>query len=401
MKNTVFSAADILLPAYDCRDEKFEKWAVIACDQFTSQLEYWSEAEAFVGDAASTLSLILPEAYLETEKEAAHKARIDAAMKTLPETLKCYPDTFVYLERTLPDGKLRRGVIGKVDLEAYDFSPDSKSNIRATEATVLERIPPRVAVRREATVELPHVMIFCDDREDKVFSYLTNNKGNFPVLYDFPLMQGGGKVTGYAVKASQLEALIGEYEENNAHKLMYAMGDGNHSLASAKALYEEIKAKIGSEAAQNHPARYALAEIVNLGEEAIAFEPIYRLLKNVDAESFMAKLPAEGKAVKAYWASGEKTIYFPETNALTIGSMQDYIDDYIKENPQVVCDYIHGEGDCIALGKTENCLAMICGGIEKEELFDYVEKYGCLPRKTFSMGEARSKRYYLEARKIQ
>jgi len=400
MKDTVFSAADILLPAYDAKDPKFEKWAVIACDQFTSQLEYWEAAENFVADEASTLSLMLPEAYLETEKEKAHKARIAAAMQTLPETLKTYPDTFVYLERILPDGKLRRGVIGKVDLEEYDFSPDSKSNIRATEATVLERIPPRVAVRREATVELPHVMIFCDDREDKIFSYLTANKEKFQVLYDFTLMQGGGKVTGYAVGA-ELEALIAEYEENNADKLMYAMGDGNHSLASAKALYEEIKAKIGADAARTHPARYALAEIVNLGEEAIAFEPIYRLLKNVDAESFMAKLPAEGKAVQAYWKDGEKTIYFPETNALTIGSMQDYIDAYIKANPQVVCDYIHGEADCIALGKAENCLAMICGGIEKEALFDYVEKYGCLPRKTFSMGEARSKRYYLEARRIK
>lgn len=400
MKKTVFSAADILLPAYDAKDPKFEKWAVIACDQFTSQLEYWETAEKFVADEASTLSLMLPEAYLETEKEEAHKARIAAAMQTLPDTLKTYPNTFVYLERILPDGKLRRGIVGKVDLEAYDFSPDSKSNIRATEATVLERIPPRVAVRREATVELPHVMIFCDDREDKIFSWLTANKANFQVLYDFTLMQGGGKVTGYAVGA-ELEGLIAEYEANNADKLMYAMGDGNHSLASAKALYEEIKAKIGAEAAKTHPARYALAEIVNLGEAAIEFEPIYRLLKNVDAESFMANLPAEGKAVQAYWANGEKTIYFPETNTLTIGSMQDYIDDYIKRNPQVVCDYIHGEADCIELGKAENCLAMICGGIEKDELFGYVEQYGCLPRKTFSMGEARSKRYYLEARKIK
>ena len=401
MKNTVFSAADILLPAYDAKDAKFEKWAVIACDQFTSQLEYWATAEAFVGDADSTLSLILPEAYLESEKEELHKKRIEKAMQTLPEKLKCYNDTFVYLERILPDGKLRRGVIGKVDLEEYDFSPDSKSNIRATEATVLERIPPRVAVRREATVELPHVMIFCDDRQDKIFTYLTENKAKFDVLYDFTLMQDGGKVTGYAVKGAQLEALIAEYEASNADKLMYAMGDGNHSLASAKALYEEIKAKIGAEAAKTHPARYALAEIVNLGESAIEFEPIYRLLKNVDAEAFMKDLPAEGKAVQAYWADGEKTIYFPETNALTIGSMQDYIDAYIKANPQVVCDYIHGEADCIELGKAEGCLAMICGGIEKDELFSYVEKYGCLPRKTFSMGEARSKRYYLEARKIK
>lgn len=399
--NTVFSAADILLPAYDCKDERFEKWAVIACDQFTSQPEYWSAAETFVGDAASTLSLFLPEAYLETEKEAAHKKRIEAGMQQIPDTLKCYPDTFVYLERILPDGKCRRGMVGKVDLEEYDFSPDSKSNIRATEETVVERIPPRVAVRREATVELPHVMIFCDDREDKIFSYLTKHKGDFPVLYDFTLMQGGGKVTGYGVAGSQLNALIREYEQNNADKLMYAMGDGNHSLASAKAFYEELKAQIGQEAASNHPARFALAEVVNLCEESIEFEPIYRLLKNIDAESFFASLPAEGQPVKAVWAGGEQTVYFPETDSLTMGSMQNYLDAYMKANPQVICDYIHGEEDCAALAKGENCVGLICGGIEKTELFGYVEKYGCLPRKTFSMGEARSKRYYLEARKIK
>lgn len=401
MKNTVFSAADILLPAYDYNDEKFEKWAVIACDQFTSQPQYWAEADSFIGNDASTLSLILPEAYLETEKEDAHKERIKASMTSVPETLKCYNDTFMYLERILPDGKLRRGIVGKVDLEEYDFSPDSKSNIRATEATVLERIPPRVAVRRQATIELPHVMIFCDDREDKIFSYLTNNKDNFTVLYDFTLMQGGGKVTGYAVKGSEIEALIAEYEENSADRLMYAMGDGNHSLASAKALYEEIKAEIGAAAAKDHPARYALAEIVNLPEESVQFEPIYRLLKNVDADAFIASLPAEGRAVKAIWANGEREVYFPETDSLTMGSMQNYIDAYISQHPEVVCDYIHGEDDCVCLGRNENCLALVCEGIEKSELFEYVERYGCLPRKTFSMGEAKSKRYYIEARKIK
>ena len=401
MKKTVFSAADILLPAYDNKDERFEKWAVIACDQFTSQPQYWADAEGFVGVSASTLSLILPEAYLETEKEAAQKELIKASMVSVPETLKCYSDTYIYLERILPDGKLRRGIVGKVDLEEYDFSPDSKSNIRATEATVLERIPPRVAVRREATIELPHVMIFCDDREDKIFSYLTNNKNSFDVLYDFTLMQGGGKVTGYAVKDSELEALIAEYEERSADRLMYAMGDGNHSLASAKALYEEIKAQIGDAAAKDHPARYALAEIVNLCEESVQFEPIYRLLKNVDVEKFLAALPAEGRAVKASWASGEREVYFPETDSLTMGSMQNYLDAYVAANPEVVCDYIHGVEDCIALGKNENCLALVCEGIEKSELFDYVEKFGTLPRKTFSMGEAKSKRYYIEARKIK
>ncbi len=401
MKNTVFSAADILLPAYNHNDPRFEKWAVIACDQFTSRPDYWEDVERFTAGEATTLSLILPEAYLETEKEAPQTERIKASMGTLPEALKAYPDTFVYLERILPDGGLRRGIVGKVDLEEYDFSPDSKSHIRATEATVIERIPPRVAVRREATVELPHVMIFCDDREDKIFSYLTENKNSFETLYDFTLMQGGGRVTGYAVRDAEVEKLIAEYEESSAGRLMYAMGDGNHSLASAKALYEEIKVEIGEDAAKDHPARYALAEIVNLCEESVQFEPIYRLLKNIDPEDFTAKLPAEGKAVRAVWHGGEREVYFPETDSLTMGSMQNYIDAYLSEHPEVVCDYIHGIGDCSALAKCDRCLGLICEGIEKAELFGYVERFGTLPRKTFSMGEAKSKRYYIEARKIR
>ncbi len=401
MKNTVFSAADILLPAYNHNDPRFEKWAVIACDQFTSQPDYWEAAECFTAGETTTLSLILPEAYLETEKEAPQAERIKTSMKTLPEALRAYPDTFVYLERTLPDGGLRRGIVGKVDLEEYDFSPDSKSHIRATEATVLERIPPRVAVRREASVELPHVMIFCDDRENKIFSYLSENKNSFDILYDFTLMQGGGKVVGYAVRDPEVTKLIAEYEESSAGRLMYAMGDGNHSLASAKALYEEIKREIGEEAAKAHPARYALAEIVNLCEKSVQFEPIYRLLKNIDVESFTSALPAEGRAVRAVWDGGEREVYFPETDSLTMGSMQNYIDAYISEHPRVVCDYIHGLEDCAALSKGEGCLGLICEGIEKTELFDYVESFGTLPRKTFSMGEAKSKRYYIEARKIK
>lgn len=400
MKNTVFTPADILLPAYDAKDARYAKWAVIACDQFTSQPEYWDAAEKLTCGEATTLSLILPEAYLETDKEDVQKERIKANMKSLPETLKTWENTFVYLERILPDGGLRRGIVGKVDLEAYDFSPDSKSAIRATEATVIERIPPRVAVRREADVELPHVMIFCDDREDKIFSYLTANKDKFELLYDFTLMQGGGAVKGYAVNDPELCELIEEYEASNDNGLMYAMGDGNHSLASAKAFYEEIKAEIGT-AAETHPARYALAEIVNLGEESVQFEPIYRLLKNVDPEAFMAQLPKEGRAVKATWKNGEKVVYFPETDSLTMGSLQNYIDAYLKDHPETVCDYIHGVEDCARLSRNENCLGLICEGIEKSELFTYVESFGTLPRKTFSMGEAKSKRYYIEARKIK
>ena len=402
MYKTIFRPAEILLPDYSVNDERWQKWSVIACDQFTSQIEYWNEAEKIVGDDASCLKMVLPEAYLETERADAQREVIKASMKALPKALKKYDNALIYLERTLPDGKIRRGVVGKVDLAEYDFSADSKSAVRATEATVIERIPPRVAVRREADIELPHVMLFSDDRERTVFNYLDSVKENLAKLYDFELMLGGGHAVGYLICGEYLDAvmkLYEAYEESKTGAIVYSVGDGNHSLATAKTHYEELKAKSGDELG-DHPARYALVEVVDLGDEAIEFEPIYRLLKNVDIEHFFGVLPAEGHAVPAYFANGEKTVYFADNGGLPLDSMQKTIDKYISEHPEVKCDYIHGLDDCIALGREEKSLALICTGIEKEELFDAVGTGGALPRKTFSMGEAKSKRYYIEAREI-
>lgn len=402
MKNTVFSSGDILLPDFANHDPAWEKWSVIACDQFTSQADYWAKAEAMTENALSTLSLILPEAYLETEKEALHKEVIEAAMKNIPAALTCHKDSMIFVERTLSDGSMRRGIVGKIDIDRYEFDGRKKGTVSATEETVLSRIPPRVAIRREADIELPHVMVFYDDIENKIMNYLEGVKGDAEVIYDFTLMLGGGHIKGYKLEGELLSGLIDLIAEYEAAKgdAAYAVGDGNHSLAAAKTYYEELKAELGA-ASEDHPARYALCEMVNIHEPSIVFEPIYRLLKNVDAEAFAASLPQSGRAMAAYFGEAEKTVYVPETHPLDVGCLQIYVDAYIKAHPEVDCDYIHGEDALRQLAKAENCIGFICNGIEKEKLLSYVAANGSLPRKTFSMGEATTKRYYNEARKIK
>lgn len=402
---TIFSPADILLPPYSSECEDWKKWSVIACDQFTSEPEYWKKAEETVNGAASTLDYILPEAYLETEKEAAASEKIRENMKNASQKLKTYENCMIYVERTLPDGKVRRGVVGKLDLEEYDFTPESASPIRATEKTVLERIPPRVAVRQTATVEFPHIMVFADSTEIPFIERLSSKKDSLGKLYDFELMLGGGRIAGWLVSGEALDGLmadISRYETEKQGSVVYAVGDGNHSLASAKAHYENIKKQLG-DAAKEHPARYALAEIVSLNDEAIEFEPIYRILKNCDPEDVIEKLnKAEHgeKSVTVVTSEGKKEYPAPSGHPLTVGALQQFLDDYTEKNPGVVCDYIHGAETLESLAKAENTVGFLFDGVEKSDLFAYVTENGTLPRKTFSMGEAKSKRYYLEARRI-
>ena len=236
--NTIFSPAEILLPKADTAAD-WQKWAVIACDQFTSQMDYWNDCVSLIGGGKSTYDYILPEAYLGTEKEASHGAEIAENMAAFdPASMNTFCG-IVYLERTLPDGSVRHGMVGKMDLEAYSYARDSRSPIRATEATILERIPPRQKIRAAATVELPHILVLISDKpEDGIFASLDSVKGTLPVLYDFDLMLGGGHVCGYGVEGDALAALMEKltaYEAKNAGGVVYAMGDGNHSLASAKA----------------------------------------------------------------------------------------------------------------------------------------------------------------------
>jgi hypothetical protein len=419
MKNCFF-AADIMLP-------NFEKisgtgWAVIACDQHTSEPEYWKEAEKIICGNPSTLELILPEVYLEeTEKRV---PKINAKMEEYKSSvLKEYKNSMILLDRTLADGSSRKGIIGCIDLECYDYKKGAKSLVRATEGTVLERIPPRVAVGRGASIELPHVMVLIDDPEKTVIEPIFERKSELDLAYDFDLMLGGGHVKGVWIddegkraidnalcRLSSEDEMKKKYGESYA-PLLFAVGDGNHSLASAKAAYEEVKAAIGTVAAANHPARYALVEIVNLHDSALEFEPIYRVMFGVDSEDVINKLKAysenlsgSGDTQKVDYIAKNKSgsIEFKNpTQQLTVGTLQAFIDEYIKEHKGVSVDYIHGEEATRVLACKENAIGFIFSGMEKEQLFKTVICDGALPRKTFSMGHAADKRYYLECRKIK
>ena len=406
----IFSAADILLPDFEKNDGSL--WSVIACDQFTSENEYWEETEKIVGSAPSALRLILPELYLGKDDEGRIDA-IHAAMDDYKDNvLKLHKDAMIYLRRTCPTGKVREGLVGKIDLEAYDYNKGATTPIRATEGTVLSRIPPRVRVRRGASLELPHVMLLIDDGANRLFSLLGEAKGER--AYAFPLMQGGGEVEGFFLDKETQEAALSVLDSlEGKDGLVFAVGDGNHSLASAKAYYEEIKEQLG-DAAKTHPARYALAEIVNIHSEALVFEPIYRAVFGAQRQDLLREMKAFADAQRGdtpaqtvtvvYRDNGEECkeeFTFPVgAHSLTVGTLQIFLDGYVSTHEGVEVDYIHDEGSLLALAAREGVVGFLFDGMKKEELFDAVASDGALPRKTFSMGIAREKRYYLEARKI-
>lgn len=416
--NKCFKRADILLPDFKKNDAY--KWAVVACDQFTSEPEYWENAKKEIDGAPSTLGLILPEVYLSEAQERI--PNINSTMKKYLSDVLCeHSDSAIFVERTQSDGSIRRGVVLAVDLEKYDYTKGASSLIRATEATVVERIPPRVAIRRGAPIELPHVMLLIDDPERTAIEPLIE-ECNGELAYDTDLMLGGGHVRGrflsnenYEKFESALLSLVtpegmkARYGDASLTPLLFAVGDGNHSLASAKAAYEEVKARIGEESAKTHPARYALAEIVNIHDDALKFEPIYRVMFGVDPKDVIEKLTAYAKDLEGSadaqrvtytcnGVSGEIEISHP-VRQLTVGTLQDFIDGYIRSCGGEV-DYIHGEGSVDALSRKDNAIGFLFSGMSKSELFKTVIFDGALPRKTFSMGHAEDKRYYLEARKI-
>ena len=420
MTQECFMAADILLP--DDKKTSFEQWAVVACDQFTSEPEYWHSAEEIVGDAPSTLNMILPEVYLEETEERVDK--INEKMVEYAESILVeYPDSMIYVERTQSDKTVRRGIMLAVDLEAYDYTKGANSLIRATEATVVERIPPRVAIRRNASIELPHIMMLIDDPDKTVIEPLDMAKCG-KVVYDFDLMLGGGHIKGALINKEGKETIKkalcklvepGEmerkYGEADLAPLLFAVGDGNHSLASAKAAYEEIKQKLGDKAA-SHPARYALVEVVNIHDEALQFEPIYRIVEDANYDGLLYELKDYSLALSGSAAKqriniiidgevkGVIDIDYPEQQ-LAVGSLQTFLDDYLKIHPTAKIDYIHGEDSLMELTKKPNTVGFIFDGMEKSQLFKTVIFDGALPRKTFSMGHAVDKRYYLECRKIK
>lgn len=390
MNTTGFYSADILLPK-----ENYEKWSVVACDQFTSEPHYWAKTEEITEGSASAFNLVLPEAYLSGDNSE-RIASINANMsKYLNEGIfEKYADAMIFVERTLPSGKIRYGIVGAVDLEEYDFSKGSKSLIRATEGTVLERIPPRVEIRKDAPLELPHVMLLIDDIERTVIEPLKD--AELVTLYDFELMQGGGHLKGSLIpeelQTNILAALEALKNAGGENPLLFAVGDGNHSLATAKTCYNNAPTELN---------RYALTEIVNIHDEALEFEPIYRVIFNVDTEDFIKELSVtftEGpKTIEWYTKDSKGEVH---TSGLTVGSLQPFIDSYLAKHPEAECDYIHGIDSTLSLADADNRVGLIFDGMDKSELFPFVKSKGSLPRKTFSMGEAESKRYYTEARKI-
>lgn len=390
-----FFPANILIPKTD-----FEKWSVVACDQYTSEPEYWREVERIAGDTPSALNIILAEVYLSKD----NSDRINSINKNMlkfldDDVFEEIENIFVYLERTLHSGEIRKGIVGLIDLDDYSYIKGEKALIRATEATVLERIPPRVEIRRDASIEMPHIMLLIDDKNKTVIEPLAEKTGSFDKIYDFVLMQNGGSIKGYSVKGEEAEYIQSALENliiDSDDKMLFAVGDGNHSLATAKECYSINKTE---------KSKYALVEIVNIHDESLQFEPIYRVLFDVEPEKlindFIEKTGGEyfGDDAQKFicvYGDVEREISIKPTGKLAVATLQKYLD----ENPQGTTDYIHGEDVVYKLCKQANTLGFIFNGMQKDELFDAVKLDGALPRKTFSMGHAEDKRFYLEARKL-
>lgn len=416
-----FKRADILLPK---KDIDMTKWSVVACDQYTSEPEYWNKVESIVGNSPSTLRLTLPEIFLE---ESDVEERIKKINSTMEEYISSnmfdeYKNTMLYLERTQKDGRIREGIIGMVDLEDYDFNVGSESLIRATEKTVIERIPPRLKVRENALLELPHIMILIDDDKKEIIEDIKNKVSNNDIVYDFDLMENGGHIKGYKLndetinniesgmeKLANKELFENKYDVHDKGVLLFAMGDGNHSLATAKTNYENLKKELSEEEYLNHPARYALVEIVNLHSDALEFEPIHRVIFDTDVDRLIKSLyeyydineDGEGQYFELVAKDIDKKLYItnPKSN-ISVGSIQIFLDEYLKENAGKI-DYIHGDETTKNMGREEGNIAILFDVMKKEELFKTVILDGALPRKTFSMGHSYDKRYYLESRKIK
>ncbi|HJF52709.1 MAG TPA: DUF1015 domain-containing protein [Butyricicoccus pullicaecorum] len=413
------------------------KWAVIACDQYTSQPDYWNNADSIVGDAPSTLRLTLPEVYLEQPDVKERTAKIQDAMLRYQQdgTLTEYEPGMMLVERTTKSGT-RRGVVLSFDLEAYDYQAGSQSLIRPTEKTVVERIPPRLAVREGASLELPHIMLLIDDPDRKVIEPLFADKNAFRRAYDTDLMLDGGHLSGWFVPegketAALIERLNGLADPETFNKkygltgehavLPYAVGDGNHSMATAKANWERIKQDLSEEERQDHPARFVLAEVVNIHDDSLEIEGIHRVLFHIHPrEVFQAaddffrlhggmaycgdpkSAPSTNVQSFPCMFHGEQvTLCIVDSPwALPVATLQNFLDDFLEKNPKSHIDYIHGADVVRELSQDARNMGFLLPDPAKEDLFRGVILDGVLPRKTFSMGEAQEKRYYMEARKI-
>ncbi len=409
----IFQPSNILIPQV----KSMEKWSVIACDQYTSQPEYWERVRTYVEDAKSALHLILPEAEMSQANN-----RIETIHKKMREYVstglfKEYENVYIYIERTLVNGTIRKGVLGVVDLENYDYSKNSTAAIRATERTVEERIPPRMRIRRDALIEMPHILVLCDDRKHTLIDSLEQIKERCQKLYDFDLMESGGHLSGWLIEGKDtniFDAKLEEYIQANRETyqklgkkpMVFAVGDGNHSLATAKAHYEELKRSHPGEDMSHHPARYALVELENIHDEAQQFEPIHRIVTEVDTDALLDAMKEsicakEGYPIVCYIGQRKETIYLNKSlGELPVAILQRFLDEYLEKVAGDI-DYIHGDDVLCELAVKPNSIGFVLPNIEKNQFFKGIVMDGVLPRKTFSMGHAQEKRYYLEVRKIK
>jgi uncharacterized protein (DUF1015 family) len=395
----------ILLPR---NEVDLEKWAVVACDQFTSEPEYWEDVEKITNQLPSTYHIILPEVFLESPDKQKRIDSINQEMKKYLDQGILIPSLtgFILVQRKLKNGHTRTGLMVTLDLETYDYKAGSKTLIRATEKTVLERIPPRVKIRVNAPIEVPHIMVLFDDPTKSVIEpindYIKNQ--NQPPLYSTELMKDGGSIKGFAITEDNLINQITRQllQIKKADGFLFAVGDGNHSLATAKQCWENIKPDLNPEEKETHPARFTLVEINNIYDSGLFFEPIHRVMFHINRDDLLSFISGNGPKVQATFGDTTKEIQLKEKNShLTVGVLQLLLDEYLVLHPEAKIDYIHGELSLRKLSAGEDCLGFLLSTMDKNDLFATVEMDGALPRKTFSMGEAEEKRYYMECRRIK
>ena len=395
MDKTCIAVPEIVLPAAGV---DMTAWAVIACDQHTSDAAYWEELDRFVGDRPSALRLTLPEIYLSDSER--RTAEIERTMREYRARgiFRKLPPGFVFVERSAPGTPVRRGIVLAVDLEAYSYAPKSDAMIRATEATILSRIPPRLKIRENVSLEFPHIMLLYDDPSDTVGQCVRARLGE--TLYDFDLNMGGGHIRGRFV--SDCAPVIAAFASLIKDGLLFMVGDGNHSLATAKAAWERLKPSLSAAERETHPARYALCEAVNLYDEGIRFEAIHRFVTGIDPDKFARSLSFAGEGAGELCVGGKSApLRLPADVPQAVAAADEAIGAYIAENGGEV-DYVHGDDGVRALtGKRKDSAAILLPKMDKAALFDAVKRGGSLPRKTFSMGESEEKRYYIEGKEIK
>ena len=405
MKYSFFSPADILVPA----GISLEKWSVIACDQFTSEPEYWQRVRELVGNSESTLNMIIPEAFLgEIDQESSAEGIYNVMSSYLEKKIFAkYEDSFIFVRRVLPGGKTRLGLIGAVDLEYYDFAEGSAPLIRASEKTVVDRLPARIRVREKAAIELPHIMALINDKDLGFFDKISEIAETCEITYDFDLMENGGRVEGRVLSGEKTDrtlALLDSALENQEIKVI--IGDGNHSLAAAKVYWDGLKKTLPESEHRRHPARYALLELNSVYDEAVEFHAIHRVVFCRDGELLQKELTEKlqsGEDYRVGWISEEGEGTFG-ISAACIGDMLDafqgVLDEFAKRTGCEI-DYIHGEDTVRSIVRQRGGMGFILPPMDKEDLFDTVALRGVFPRKSFSIGHAHEKRYYLECRKIK